>query len=293
MAQHAKQMFGVRGIPSFVVLDSLSGRVVVSPDDSRKEVHQACHRGEQAIEGLFKTWLTKVPPETSSMLDILALSCSEAETSAGAGDKTTNVKAEEYLVRKKEDVKHKPSTEDFQARVKEIFTSLVASGHTPNAAAAEAIKQATAEQNNPSVKLEQGNIKGNVEVCKDETVSYSIEEKANRLSEMHCEMNGLNLASKSERISSGAKSVVNVLSIAKKYVANVQKDPYNPRFRNFKLSNKIFDSITSNRGSIDLLTTIGFAVYHNDIDFIASIPLSTNLALLSNVLDSLIKAYSD
>jgi len=294
LAQHAKQMFGVRGIPSFVVLDSLSGRVVVSPDDSRKEVHQACQRGEQAIESLFKTWLTKVPPETSSMLEILALSCSEAEDASGdAGDKATNVKAEEYLVRKK-DEKPKPSTEDLQARVKEIFTTLVASGQSPNEAAAQAIKQASEEQNNPSVKLEQGIIRwGNVEVCKDQTLSNSIEEKANKLSEMHCEMHGLGAASESERISSGAKKVVDVLSIAKKYVANVQKDPYNPRFRNFKLSNKIFDSITSNRGSIDLLTTIGFAVYPSSIDFVASIPLSTDLALMSNVLDSLIKAYSN
>ena len=179
LAQHAKQMFGVRGIPSFVVLDSLSGRVVVSPDDSRKEVHQACQRGEQAIDGLFKTWLTKVPPESSSMLDILALSCCEAENVSE--QTTTNVKAGEYLVRKKEDVKPKTSTEDLQARVKEIFTSLVAAGGTPNSAAVEAIKQATAEQNNPSVKLEQGIIKGAVEVCKDETGSNSIEEKANKL----------------------------------------------------------------------------------------------------------------
>ena len=288
LAHHAKQMFGVRGIPSFVVLDSLSGRVVVSPDDSRKEVHQACQRGEQAIESLFKTWLTKVPPETTSMLDILALSCCEAEPSAGAGDKTTNVKAEEYLVRKK-DGKSKPSTVDLQTRVKEIFTSLVASGQPPNAAAAEAIKQASEEKNDPFVKLEQGFIQGVVEVCKDEIKSNSIEEKANKL----CEVHGLDVASKAERISSGAKTVVNVLSIAKKYVANVQKDPYNPRFRNFKLSNKVFDNITSTRGSIDLLIAIGFAVYHSDMDFFATIPLSTDLELMSNVLDSLIKAYSD
>ena len=106
-------------------------------------------------------------------------------------------------------------------------------------------------------------------------------------------MHGLDVASKAERISSGAKKVVNVLSIAKKYVANVQKDPYNPRFRNFKLSNKVFDTITTTRGSVDLLTTIGFAVYPSDVDFIATIPLSTNLELLCNVLDSLIKAYSN
>lgn len=292
LAQHAKQMFGVRGIPSFVVIDSLSGRVVVSPDDSRKEVHQACQRGEQAIESLFKTWLTKVPPETTSMLDILALSCYEAET---VSDQTsTNVKAEQYLVRKKEEVKPKPSTEDLQARVKEIFTSLVASGESPNEAAAQAIKQASEKQYNPSVKLEQGNIRwGNVEVCKDETRSNSIEEKVNKLCEMHCEMNGLGAASEAERKSSGAKTVVNVLSIAKKYVANVQKDPYNPRFRNFKLSNKVFDAITSNRGSIDLLVTIGFAVYHSDSDLMASIPLTADLKSMSDVLDSLIKAYSD
>ena len=84
---------------------------------------------------------------------------------------TTNPKAEGYLVRKKEADKHAktnalPSTEDLAARVKEIFHQLVATGMATNAAAAEAIKQTTAEQNNPSMhQLEEGTLNGESEVC--------------------------------------------------------------------------------------------------------------------------------
>ena len=275
LAQHCKSVFGVRGIPSFVVIDTMSGRIVTSPDESRREVHQACQRGEQAIESLFENWLDKVPPETKSMLDILALSCNEAETS-GDGDKVTaNVKAEKYLTRKKEDNDSKslPSKEATAARVKEIFTDLVSKGMQPNTAAAEAIKQATNEQNGG---IEEGALEGTVEECTIETSNKTIEEIANTM----CQLNGRD------------KTKV-VLSTAKKYVANVQKDPSNPRFRNFRLSNKVFDKITSTPGSIDLLKNLGFAVYHSDVDFVASIPLATDLSLMSDVLDKLLETSSD
>ena len=84
---------------------------------------------------------------------------------------------------------------------------------------------------------------------------------------------------------------VTVISTAQKYVANVQKDPTNPRFRNFRLSNKVFDKISSNAGSMELLKSLNFSVFHSDIDFVASIPLSVDLELLSKVLDKALKTY--
>ena len=115
-----------------------------------------------------------------------------------------------------------------------------------------------------------------MEECTIETSNKTIEEIANTM----CQLNG------------GDKTKV-VLSTAKKYVANVQKDPSNPRFRNFRLSNKVFDKITSTPGSIDLLKNLGFAVYHSDVDFVASIPLATDLSLMSDVLDKLLETSSD
>mmetsp|Transcript_13169 Transcript_13169/g.24217 ORF Transcript_13169/g.24217 Transcript_13169/m.24217 type:complete len:1061 (-) Transcript_13169:102-3284(-) len=282
-AQQIKSVFGVRGIPSLVVIDSLSGRIVISPDDSRNAVHQACQRGEEAIEVLFQSWLDKVPAESKSMLDILALSCLEAEagTEEAENTATADTKAEGYLVRKKEPFEKMkpPSTVDSAARVKAIFSELVAKGMEPNAAAAEAIKQATVEQQNPSVstELKEGALQGTSEKCAVEMGSNTIEAMAENI----CQLNA------------GDKTKIgNLLSTAKKYVANVQKDPSNPRFRNFRLSNKVFDTITSTPGSIELLMKLGFVVFHSDIDFVASIPLSVDLNLMGDVFDNLLKTYN-
>ncbi len=51
----------------------------------------------------------------------------------------------------------------------------------------------------------------------------------------------------------------------------------------------MFDQITS---SIELLTNLGFAVYHSDDDFVASIPLANDLAALCHVIDNLLKSNS-
>ena len=73
----------------------------------------------------------------------------------------------------------------------------------------------------------------------------------------------------------------NVLSTAKKYVQNVQKQPFSPKFRSFKLSNKVSDRITSSEGGIEcLVNELGFRTYSNDVDFMASIPLSIDISAL-------------
>ena len=100
-----KSVFGVRGIPSLVLIDSISGQIVTSPDETRRDVYQACQRGEEAIERLFQTWLDKVPFESKSMLEIMALSSQEAEAGAKTGTDnaaTSNTKAQSYLQRKKD-----------------------------------------------------------------------------------------------------------------------------------------------------------------------------------------------
>lgn len=271
LAQHAKSVFGVRGIPSLVIIDALSGRIVQTPDESRRDVHQACQQGEDAIEMLFRKWLDNVPDETKSILDILAISCQDEETSASSklGDGYSS-KVESYLFRKrdntpdKEDGEGVKSTADFSARVKEIFAQLVATGMQPNSAAAEAIKQATTEQNAPFVfELKAGTLTGTSEVC----VARAMNDKI-------CELN--------------RTDIVTILTTAKRYLTNVQKDQSNPRFRNFRLGNKVFDQITSIPGGIAFLTDLGFSVFHSDDDFIAIIPLTVDLEAIANVFDKLL-----
>jgi nucleoredoxin len=282
LAQRAKSLFGVRGIPSLVVIDSLSGRIVVSPDESRREVHQACQFGEKGIERLFNSWLDKVPEESKSMLDILALSCAEAGESTQSRE--TN-KAETYIKRTKEKeatASGPLSKNDMAERVKELFPLLVAQGLSPNEAAAEAIKQVTSShQSNPrGTKLDSGSVEGYSKIVThydtNVVLNMSVEKSAGNIYRLN---------------SDDKEKVVALLSTAQKYVANVQKDPTNPRFRNFRLSNKVFDKITSNAGSMELLKSLNFSVFHSDVDFVASIPLSVDLELLSKVLDKVLKTY--
>ncbi len=273
LAQHAKSVFGVRGIPSLVVIDALSGLILTSPDESRRDVHQACKRGEEAIERLFHDWLDKAPAETKSILDILALSCEEDHAPSDVRDRESksesSLKFEEYLVRKNDrgaKLNVEPSTEDFSCRVKEIFSQLVMTGVEPNTAAAKAIEQATSDKKySPGcVKLDVGTLSGTVELKTGRSVIYQINDQ----------------------------DVNRILTIANKYVTNVQKDQSNPRFRNIRLGNKVFDQITSTPGGIELLTNLGFSVYHSDDDFVASIPLSVDLKSMCHVFNKLLKIHS-
>jgi nucleoredoxin len=270
LAQQTKSVFGVRGIPSLVVLDSLSGTIVTTPDESRKDVHQACQRGDDAIARLFHDWLDKVSFETKSILDILALSIETEKDKSSAG----NAKSDSYLIRNtthQEDAKALVML-DFAARVKEIFPQLVAMGMEPNAAAAKAIEQVTAEQTkstNTFAELDVGTLVGKSEISNviDAGINVTVFFQVNDDTDMR-----------------------SVLTVAKKYITNVLKDPTTPRFRNIKLSNKVFDQITSISGGIELLTSLGFAVYHTDEDFVASIPLYVDLTRMCSVFDSLIKS---
>jgi peptide-N4-(N-acetyl-beta-glucosaminyl)asparagine amidase len=280
LAQQTKSVFGVRGIPSLVVLDSLSGMIVTSPDESRRDVHQACQRGDDAIARLFHDWLDKVSFDTKSMLDILALSI---ETSSGTEkdrSSTGNAKSDSYLIRNtkhQEDAKA-PVMLDFAARVKEIFPELVAMGMEPNAAAAKAIEQVTTEQTKSTKsvsKLDVGTLLGTSEICNAMDAGINVSDA------------GINIP---ELLINDTDNMRIVLNVAKKYIANVLKDPTIPRFRNIKLSNKVFDQITSIPDGIELLTNLGFLVYHTDEDFVASIPLYVDLTRMCHVFDSLIKS---
>ena len=71
----------MQGIPSLVILDAVSGQVVVSNNVARKEVHNACQRGEGSICDMFRGWLqNNVPAETIELLALLESSCCESSS---------------------------------------------------------------------------------------------------------------------------------------------------------------------------------------------------------------------
>ena len=139
VGQSLSARYGVRGIPSLVVLDSITGQVVVATDQARTDVGRACRGGEDSIASLVtEGWLSRVPPESTSLMESLALSCQDG---AGAGD--GDGAAPSFLRR---DLPPPAAPYDAGARIKEIFAELVGGGEAPNAAAARAIQMAAEEQ---------------------------------------------------------------------------------------------------------------------------------------------------
>ncbi len=122
----------------------------------------------------------------------------------------SSAKSVDYLVKKKDrGVKSKvvPSTDDFAACVKRVLAQLVMTGMEPSAAAAKAIEQATLKDSLAFPKLEVGLLSGTSKV----RMGYN--------ATVLCQLNN--------------KDMTKVLTIAKKYVTNVQNDPSNPRFQYF------------------------------------------------------------
>ena len=79
--------YGVQGIPSLLILDTVSGAVVVNASQSRNEVMMACQAGDQAIEAMFESWLQRVPPDTIELISMLEVSCRFDENENKTKDK--------------------------------------------------------------------------------------------------------------------------------------------------------------------------------------------------------------
>lgn len=76
---------------------------------------------------------------------------------------------------------------------------------------------------------------------------------------------------------SDVATLTGVLTTAKKYLDNASKEPFTSKFRSVRLGNKVFGRIVASPGGLDLLSSIGFAVYTNSEDFFVSIPLGLDL----------------
>jgi len=124
--------FGIRGIPALVVMDTISGSVVVQ-DQARNEVVHACRRGDEGVLTMVQSWLSSIPEESQLLVESIKLSLQQA---LDADTKTSGGEENSYLVRPKNEGTAKF---DPAERVKHHFTLLVAQGKDPNSAAAEAM----------------------------------------------------------------------------------------------------------------------------------------------------------
>lgn len=86
-----------------------------------------------------------------------------------------------------------------------------------------------------------------------------------------------------------ASTVSEALSTGRKYLRNSMKSPWEPKYRRFKLSNKVADKVTQVEGGLGLLQSIGFEVIGTRRDFEASIPAAANLTSMDAKIQRLLE----
>ena len=232
--------YGVRGIPFLVVLDAVSGQVVIPGSDSRREVMMACQGGDLSIETMIATWFERAPPETIEMLSMLELSCQEDDNEAKAENSDT---ANPYLkLDKPASLSGTAALEPGPLNGKAVGTTTSADSISERLSVDAAVKHIK-EWNSSSTSGGGDNDNAAVKV---------------------------------------------VLTTALKYLDNAIKEPWTPKFRTFRLSNKVADRITRVEGGIRLLQCLGFEVFGTGNDFMATIPLVVDLDSMKVKIESLL-----
>ena len=240
--------YEVRGIPAFVVLDAMTGQVVVSTQASRREVMEACSRGEAAIESLLQTWLQRLAPESLEIIQMLEMSCVQEREAA---QDVVDAKVDSYLTR----IPSESSTrEDTATQIKSKFAELVKEGLRPNEAAAKAIQIVSSQSPDSPESLPAGPL--------DRKLKTTQESNASVLEGCLQKM--------------GKDEVEVVLNTIVKYLENAKREPWNPKFRSFKLSNKVVDRIVHVPNGLELLGCIGLDVSCTIDDFVIFIPLEAD-----------------
>lgn len=206
-------MYGVRGIPALVVLDAMSDQVVVSTADSRAEVVNACNRGDDAIEAMFTSWIDRLPTETKELSAMLTLSVIEDKLASPRPPPShSQGQVSEYVRRSNVMEPKKDTTAEVQRKFKQLMDDYDLS---PNVAAARTISIVVGQSSHILFELE------SVKVAKSPEESF------------RSHFQGLKPLEETRT----------ALSTALKYMENVQKEPWNPKFRQFKLSNKVADRL--------------------------------------------------
>jgi hypothetical protein len=281
--------YGVQGIPSLVVLDSISGQIVAPNSETRHQIVQACRGGDAAIETMFQhMWLDRVPAESKQLLDMLQLSCHEVEDAlhhkkAEEEEALNNKMLDTYLVRK-----------EFQ-EAEERWNTLVAQLMEDGVEAEEAEESARAieeisnseqtgdDDGDGNSLLEAGPLNGVFTRRElDDAMSLTLRDKSSAL--FHAE--------RIAKASGRRDTVVSVLSAALKYLDNCLKKPWNTKYRQFQLGNKFADRVTQVPGGLLLLQSLGFDVHGTCDDFICTIPIYADAQAMRESMNQLLGHFS-
>ena len=95
----------------------------------------------------------------------------------------------------------------------------------------------------------------------------------------------------SQRSGNDKQVVLNFLSTAKKYVENAMRQPFNPKFRTFKLNNKVSDRMAQVPGGIDLLLALQFSIFHASSEYLVC--LSPDVDRMEKSINSVFELLGD
>ena len=250
--------YNVRGIPSLVVVDSISGQVVINNTESRALVIQTCHGGtDESIYSMFSAhWLSKTPVDSQQLLGLLALSnFNEPDRCV---EVLTPVEFCSYIVRN-EFMEQQNHIEMVASQLKEDNMD-------------EAEAYATAQQ---AVELSMID-------CKENTKRSCLDGLFKRI-EISCQSTEgyppISVSDIAEQIlkKHGKEQLDLIFTTILKYLNNCFVEPWNPKYRKFQLSFKVADSMIAIDGGIKMMEAVGFEISCTTEDYNACIPIPMDL----------------
>jgi Thioredoxin-like/PUB domain len=237
------EMYGAKGIPSLVILDSISGQVVVRNSEARQQIMSASNFGDVAIKSMFDDyWLPGVPPDSKQLLEMLIASCKDENYGSDAAALTLPL-CSDYLIC--------AEFRDKERRVKSLTAEFMAEGMEHGEATDAALSVEEASADFAELMLSSGELDG----VFDCTVLSS--QSKRELSE------GI-----------GHKDFLSVLSTVSKYMSNCITSPWTVKFRHIRLSFKVVDDqITRVAGSLSALSSFHLEILCSGDDFVLCIPV--------------------
>jgi hypothetical protein len=210
-------------------------------------------------------------------MSMLELSCQEDDTRTATCGQS---KEHPYLTKSSsENESVTADSRDPSELIREIFSRLVTDGLEPNAAAAKAI-QMVAEQKKNATKtpsFDAGPLNNIAWKTMESTKALTTEQVASHLISWN---------------DSGNVALHDVVTAAQKYLENASREPWTPRFRSFRLSNKVVDRITRVEGALELVCSLGLYIYSTETDFFVCIPLSTDFDQMKEAMSNLLSTFS-
>jgi Thioredoxin-like len=255
--QRLSAKYHVKGIPSLVVLDSISGQIVIPNTESRSLVMQTVQCGaDKAIADMFSTaWLDRIPFESKEILSMLATSC-RYET-VGQEIVSTSPKVTSFLLRS--------TYIEKQQRIEMLTAQLIDEEEMdPDQAkeaafAVEALVGEADTENRSASRLNECFLSKISDLSTDCEMSRSPSDVAKNVS------------------NASREQLKSVLVTLWKYFLMCYETPWISKFRQFQLSFKVADRITVVPGGLELAESLGFQILFADFDFVASVPVSADL----------------